>query len=1386
MEFVANFSLNNNSIDADFDVSEVQNFDALFEIYAGGVTWGNITGDIENQTDLQNELSTLSGAIDSNHQAITEINTTMQGYGDIVTHDVSEFATSAQGTKADSALQPDDNITELNNNAGYITSAAIGDGTLTIQVNNETVGTFTANQSGNTTANIEVPDSATWGNITGNIEDQSDLQNALNGKQDVLTSGTDLEITQNNTINFTNSTGYITGIDNNDVVNALGYTPYDAANPDGYITSAALPTNYVTTNTGQTISAQKNWSGRLNILNGNAITGGVDGNTVYALLQRTNANREVILSNSGDKLRLRGSETRPQYNANDLALYSDVTTGDNNLQEQINNLKARGRFLALWNCATGLAETNPVSSPYTYQTGDYFIVGVVSTATPAVNYRPDGSSYTIGVASTTVETSAVDIDDVYYYDGTSWHLQINTQKTTAFVNIAGSPYDNLNLAAALNAKADDTDITTLQSEIATKQDILTAGTDLEIIQGGTIYDLPEGYTQVKFVSNATSGQMVDMEYNLDSECEVCFKAIIPSKTGSGILFGNLVTPATQGISLNVGNTSAPRSRFGNTELVQKLWVNSSDEHTYIVNKNGVDVDDIHYNWSGTSSAFSNSASFFTFGARSNTSYAPADTRITYGYVKKNGTLVAEFIPCKNSNGIYGFYDIINDKFLTAISGDLNGGAEVLATSIINFTNASGYITGIDSTDVTTALGYTPYDSSNPSGYTANVGTVTSVNNTQPDVNGNVTIPTGGTVDQTYDGTSANAQSGVAINGAKFLRNTANGTGSITINGTAANGNYAVNIGSGAYSAGYTVSIGNGTTASGGYSVVLGNSANSYGTSGVSIGRGAGITNAGVNGVAIGRDAKVQAAYSIQLGKGTNTTASSLFVGFDNGGTPVNYQMLDGTTGLIPDARLSSNIARTSAIPTSTTVAGWGFITSINSTDVTNALGYTPYNSSNPNGYITGISSGDVITALGYTPVNPSNLATVATSGDYDDLIDKPTIPTTTSDLTNDSGFISVEDTSNGITNLSFSSATVNANLSSVGNKWQSVTYGNGIYMALSTDGYISTSTDCITWSTPTIPTGIISLATGWYALSYGGNKFIALNSQGYTCVSTDNGATWTTPSTLNTSYAPWSVIVYHNDRFVAINQQSTYWSYSSDGETWSTRIPISYGTLDAGLTGLVSHNNTLYSLSINGYTAKSTDGGGTWTDLKLALPLGADSESGLLWQSLTYDGTRFIALTESGFISTSKDFVNWEGAQPLRYQSMTPWNCVCYGGGLTVALSKYSAVSVANYSTISQSSPYVKNYGILESVFIREWSDGTVEQWCYRRTISSAGTITVTYPIEFVSEPLLMTTYTLAATATTSTTTRNYGYSTSKTGFTAYLAANARLAWYARGYEKLT
>lgn len=204
------------------------------------------------QTNKQDVISDLT-TIRSNALAGKNASDTIATYGNIVTHNVSEFATSSQGALADTALQPNDNISELTNDAGYITAASlptVNNGRLTIQANGTTVGTFTANQAGNTTANIVVPDSATWGNITGTLSNQTDLQNALDAKQSTISdlstirSGASAGATalqpNDNITELVNNAGYITGITSSDVTTALGYTPYNATNPNGYITASAL------------------------------------------------------------------------------------------------------------------------------------------------------------------------------------------------------------------------------------------------------------------------------------------------------------------------------------------------------------------------------------------------------------------------------------------------------------------------------------------------------------------------------------------------------------------------------------------------------------------------------------------------------------------------------------------------------------------------------------------------------------------------------------------------------------------------------------------------------------------------------------------------------------------------------------------------------------------------------------------------------------------------------------------------------------------------------------------------------------------------------------------------------------------------------------------
>ena len=140
------------------------------------------------------------------------------------------------------------------------------------------------------------------------------------------------------------------------------------------------------------------------------------------------------------------------------------------LDEKIQALQWIGRFLSLWDASTGLPISFPLSTPYNYRTWDYFLVETISNST---NYRPNGTQYT-GTASTTVETDELEVWDLYIYDWTVWLLQINHGKSVSFANLAGQPSDNANLAAALNAKADATDVNTKTFTLSSTSDLTNA------------------------------------------------------------------------------------------------------------------------------------------------------------------------------------------------------------------------------------------------------------------------------------------------------------------------------------------------------------------------------------------------------------------------------------------------------------------------------------------------------------------------------------------------------------------------------------------------------------------------------------------------------------------------------------------------------------------------------------------------------------------------------------------------------------------------------------------------------------------------------------------------------------------------------------------------
>lgn len=74
-----------------------------------------------------------------------------------------------QSTAATANIEVPTKTSDLNNDAGFITAASlptVNDGTLTIQRNKVQLGQFTANQSGNTTINMRVPEITTFETVS--------------------------------------------------------------------------------------------------------------------------------------------------------------------------------------------------------------------------------------------------------------------------------------------------------------------------------------------------------------------------------------------------------------------------------------------------------------------------------------------------------------------------------------------------------------------------------------------------------------------------------------------------------------------------------------------------------------------------------------------------------------------------------------------------------------------------------------------------------------------------------------------------------------------------------------------------------------------------------------------------------------------------------------------------------------------------------------------------------------------------------------------------------------------------------------------------------------------------------------------------------------------
>lgn len=247
-------------------------------------------------------------------------------------------------------------------------------------------------------------------------------------------------------------------------------------------------------------------------------------------------------------------------------------------------------------------------------------------------------------------------------------------------------------------------------------------------------------------------------------------------------------------------------------------------------------------------------------------------------------------------------------------------------------------------------------------------------------------------------------------------------------------------------------------------------------------------------------------------------------------------------------------------------------------------------------------------------------------------------------------------------------------------QWNSVTYGNGLFVAVASSGTnrVMTSPDGITWTqrfsalnfngTTELP--LLSVA-------YGNNIFVAVGwGTGYTeTMSSPNGIAWTARSIPYPNYQDNSSVVYGNGRFVAVAWGSatggtTLIISSTNGTTWSHATGNFSFPSYTDIWHTVTYGDGLFvTVGASGQLATSPDGI-NWTQ--------QPNIANQYWRSVTYGNGLFVAVSSTGTtrIITSPDGIYWT-PRPSRGDSLSLWS-VTYGGGWFVATTTGNQVLISH------------------------------------------------------------------------------------------------------------
>ena len=187
-------------------------------------------------------------------------------------------------------------------------------------------------------------------------------------------------------------------------------------------------------------------------------------------------------------------------------------------------------------------------------------------------------------------------------------------------------------------------------------------------------ELPEGYTQVEYIqSNGT--ECIDTGFKPNNNTRVVMDFQFSSApVDHSAIFGARDSASANFFMVLYNITNSYFRSYYNTTYSQTWPIDSTAKYTIDKNKETTTLGDTSQSY--TAAEFQCSYNMYLFAANSGgASTFPSSGLMVYScQIYDNGTLIRDYVPCTNADGIAGLYDMVNGVFyVNAGTGSFNVG-----------------------------------------------------------------------------------------------------------------------------------------------------------------------------------------------------------------------------------------------------------------------------------------------------------------------------------------------------------------------------------------------------------------------------------------------------------------------------------------------------------------------------------------------------------------------------------------------------------------------------------------------------------------------------------------------------------------------------------------